>query len=182
MGFLSHYRFPSGILDALDDRGLLELSCVSRRLAAEARAARAARRAERAASCLSFFYFAHFDLFSLDRTLYGDWERRVRQLFCFLPEFFLFLEEQKVRALDLAALPPYITVPAQLWGERNVRCLLRVLLQYLRGNRTLHYCHLGLFERFITVTDVYELIHGHPTLGILYVDKGVPVSFYRRAE
>ena len=170
-------------MELLTDREIVEASCLNHRMRADCQAVRLGRRAARATECLHFFYFAHFDLFSLDRSLYLGWKQRVHQLFCLLPEFFAFLEERNIRALDLGIVSPF---HVSLWREQSelphIRRVLLSLLRYLRTNRTLHYCHIGLFQRYLTMLDVYELVHGHPTLGILYVDRGIPVSFYRRLE
>jgi len=190
MFFSSHYVFPLGILELLNDVDLIELSCTSRRAQNDTAHLIVARKKRTIQRIMNYFHTPGGIIFSLHRHYMDDFELHIRRLFKMIPEWFQYIEDHDIAYLDISN-PFHTSFTPRLIASRilssRVTATCEDFMNHLSQNTTLSYCNLGLLHHFISRYRVEQAVAHHPTMNhvelLLYsVDTNSATSLYRMSD
>ena len=158
---------PSDIFLFLDNSDLIALSHVNRQLARETRSERAIRRVHLIESVMHYFHTPHSPLFSLYHTFQDEFEIHVKRLFRFIPEWFNYIERNRLPYLDVS--DPYyhrscFYRPALSQILSSMDMIATIFMDHLSRNTTLYYCNLGMFHRVLSRERIEDAVRNHPRL------------------
>ena len=182
--FFDSYRIPTGILDYLSDRDIVQLSLVNKKIDCELADDRKKRRAKMIDLLLTTHYHADYGVFSIHyyykTQIFSPHQISHRACFRmimhFLPELFSFLEHHQARVLDFSA---FSRIPSDFFFTvEEQRDIVPMLLDYIKQNRTFRYVCLTMLRDGITWEQVEAVADGHPCL---WVYKSSPVAFYHHS-
>lgn len=157
--FWEHYSITHLLYDFLNDRGLVELSCLNRRL--EVKGVLQARKRQYVHRVMRFFHRPETCIFSFHRVYQHEYEKHLQRLFLMLPEWFAYLEEHHITYLDLDC-PVYSSMVRI--NQRFDPHIIEGIMGFLEGNRTLLYCNLGLFYWQLSRQRLLDIMRAHPSL------------------
>lgn len=192
--FHGTHHIPTGIFLFLDDRDLGIIACVNRQLAHETHTIRANRKKECINGVMRYFHSDRSLLFSLHRTFQDQFETQIRKLFQLIPEWFEHISKNNILYLDVSN-PYYVRSGSYLpilsrVLRRPVDEVIMEFMSHLSQNKTLTYCNLGVFTKFISRELVEQTVQHHPTMCqvelSLYSEQMAPtypaMSLYRVGE
>ena len=184
-------HIPTGIFLFLGNIDLCTLSCVNRQLDYETRTTRVQRKKDFIVDVMRYFHSDGSLLFSLHRTFQEHFETQIRRLFQLIPEWFEYISKNDILYMDVSN-PYYIRSGSYLPILSRVlnRTIDEVIVEFmaqLSQNKTLTYCNLGMFTKFISRELVEKTVQHHPTMChvelSLYSDQLLPsfpaMSLYR---
>lgn len=158
---------PVNIFVFLDNSDLITLSYVNRQLTRETRAERIVRREQFIENIMHYFHTPHSPLFSLYHTFQDEFELHIRRLFRFIPEWFNYIERNKLPYLDVS--DPYYQRscfyrPALSHILSSIDMIADIFMDHLSQNTTLYYCNLGMFHRVLSRKRIEDAVRHHPRL------------------
>ena len=181
--FFNSYRIPTGILDYLSNRDIIQLSLVNKKIDCELADDRKKRRARMIDLLLTTHYHADYGVFSIHyyykTQIFSPHQISHRACFRmivhFLPELFSFLEHHQARVLDFST---FSRIPSDFFFSVEEQCaIVPMLLDYIKQNRTFRYVCLTMLRDGIIWEQVEDAVDGHPCL---WVDKS-SVAFYHHS-
>jgi len=189
---LARYKLPP-LLDYLENVELAELSCVSHHMEHETKKQRTIRKEFIILEMMKYFHMPKTLIFSMHRNYQPHFKKQVRRLFQFLPEWFAYLNEHKINYLDLGdpyyhddhffqltVGPPFVstTLVDQLISTDAavIESILERILHFLKHNKYLAYCNLGIFQTYLNRDRVKEAVIDHPHL--YHVEIASRVSYF----
>jgi hypothetical protein len=182
------HHVPSGIFLFLSSIDLCMLSCVNLQLDYETRTVRDKRKKEFIVGVMRYFHSDGSLLFSLHRIFQEHFEVQIRRLFHLMPEWFEYIDENDILYLDVSN-PYYIRTGSYISRvlRRPVDDVIVEFMTYLSQNKTLTYCNVGMFTKFVSRAQIEQAVQHHPTMShvelALYSEQVSPsfhaMSLYR---
>ena len=123
-------------------------------------------------------YFYHMEQYNntitLRRRYDNNYNNYVKSLFNFLPELFDFIKEKKITYLDISSLTSYGGYPESANktisnNQEHILEILNQLVMFIRNNKTLTGCNIGLFEHYIVKPELQNTMSMHPTLQFISI-------------
>jgi len=189
------HQFPTNVLPFLTDYEIAQLSYVNRQLAHETSAQRIKRKKEFVEYVMHYFC-PNANIFSLHRTFQEDFEQNLRRLFRMIPEWFDYLERNKIGYLDISnpyyhRSRSYIPIMSRVIPISYMEETIDQFLQFLSTNTSLLYCNLGMFNHLISHARIENVVRDHPN--IYHVEMSLystfsspsvnsPASLYRMSD
>lgn len=166
--FHGTHHIPSGIFLFLSSIDLCTLSCVNRQLDYETRTIRVQRKKDFIVDVMRYFHFDGSLLFSLHRTFQEHFEVNIRRLFYLIPEWFEYIDKNDILYLDVSnpyynRSGSYLPILSRVLN-RSIDEVIMEFMAYLSQNKTLTYCNLGMFTKFISHELVEQTVQHHPTI------------------
>jgi hypothetical protein len=181
-------HIPTGIFLFLGNIDLCTLSCVNRQLDYETRTARVQRKKDFIVGVMRYFHSDSSLIFSLHRTFQEHFEVQIRRLFYLIPEWFEYIDKNDILYLDVSN--PYYNCSGNYISRVLRRPIDEVIVEfmtYLSHNKTLTYCNVGMFTKFVSRAQIEQAVQHHPTMShvelALYSEQVTPsflaMSLYR---
>jgi len=160
------YQFPIHIVEFLTTSELMELSCTCLALRNELQWLRVKRKTNAVTEVMRYFHTGDSLIFSTHRFYQENFEQHIRRLFHFIPELFIYLYTHSITYMDLSDPYRYGSTLLDLhtMQENLVHELLYEFLEHLSNNKTLVYCNLSIFSRWINRDDIILAVKEHPLL------------------
>ena len=176
----TRYKLPP-LLDYLENVELVELACVSHHMEHETKQECTTRKAAAILMIMKYFHTPKMLIFSMHRHYQLHFKKQVRHLFQFLPEWFAYLNEHKITYLDLGdpyyydnnrdpvTVGPsisYISLVDQVISKDPtvITSILEHIYDFLQHNQHLCYCNLGIFQPYLDLDRLKEIVFHHPHL------------------
>jgi hypothetical protein len=185
-------QFPPIILEFLTNKEILELALVNQSYVEEIWPILEKRKKKISDEVVIYFNTNRLTLISTHRCYHSEYERNVKRLFYFIPELFEYIQTKGVEYLDLSDPYRYTGTFFHLVSTDApyLKKIVSRILEYLKSNRTLTYCNIGMFQNYIDRTEVEWAVLDHPTLRhleiastfSLFVPSAPPNSLYRMAD
>ena len=160
------YQFPIHIVEFLNSSELTTLSCTCLSLRNELQWIRMKRKMNVVTNVMRYFHTGDSLIFSTHRFYQANFEQNIRLLFHFIPELFIYLYTHSITYMDLSDPYRYGSTLLDLYTteEDSIHFILHQFLEHLGRNKTLIYCNLSIFSRWINRSDVLRAIQNHPLL------------------
>lgn len=179
--FFDHYQIPTGILECLSNKDIIQLSLVNKKLYDELKDDRKKRRANMIDLLLTTHYHADYGVFSIHYYYKTQKVHQLSHRACFrmivhfLPELFTFLEHHQACVLDFSA---FSHISSDFFFSVEEQCdIVPILLHYIKQNRTFRYVCLTMLRGGIIWEQMEAVADGHPCL---WVDRS-SVAFYHHS-
>jgi hypothetical protein len=182
-------QFPPIILEFLTNKEIAELSLVCQDLTQEMWPILQKCKKKISDEVVAYFNTNRLTLISTHRSYHPQFEKNIKRLFYFIPELFEYIQTNHVEYLDLSDPFRYQHTFHHLVSMEPsyLKKIVSQILHYIKRNRTLTYCNIGMFQNYIDRTEVEWAVLHHPTLRhieiastfSLFIPSAPPNSMYR---